>query len=312
MKTYQVVLIIIGLFITILLLGSAKNQPSFKDAGRSYVPHAQSNESVETRVELARTASQQRFDDYINRTVGTTGSRSATLRELADDGHLSDHAYTITLDAHGAGNKDPDSEYIAIYVSPQSRVPINLSRWSVQSSVTGKKITVGNAVTLPIAGSVMRGDPVIAPPGSTLYLTSGSSPVGFSFQTNRCIGYFEQFNNFTPRLRRECPLPEEQLGYDELSGPNRFSDACLDIIEDIRQCEIYTRVLPITLSSSCQRFISQKVNYNSCVRTYKDGGDFYRNEWRLFYNSTDEIWKDTRESIQLLDEDNKVVDIISY
>ena len=95
---------------------------------------------------------------------------------------------------------------------------------------------------------------------------------------------------------------------------NGLTDACFEYIERLRRCEAHTRPLPISFTNDpiCQEYVSLNVNYNACVDSHKSDWNFYKNEWRVFLGRNQELWKEKRETILLLDEAGKVVDSVSY
>ena len=148
---------------------------------------------------------------------------------------------------------------------------------------------------------------------TTIYVITGHSPIGASFRTNTCTGYFEQFQDFEPRLKKDCPLPDKELAFylDRKSGfiP---SDKCIDYVEDLDQCTFNINSLPENIGGLCRDFILNELTYNGCIKIHKDDIEFYKNEWRLYLERDQELWKNTRERIRLLDENGLVIDVITY
>jgi len=209
-----------------------------------------------------------------------------------------------------ANYSDPNSEYVIIETDKNNSGRIGVSDWSIESVMTGEKIYIGKATYLPYSSKVNTLESVFLSSGDKIYLTTGRSPIGTSFRTNLCTGYFEQFQNFSPALKKECPLPEDEASFITV-GPNSYNDECIDLVEDIPRCEINTKTLRAGLQYECQTYIAN-TNYNSCVDIHKNEEDFYKDEWRIFLNRDTELWKNSRETLRLLDAEGKIVDTITY
>ena len=95
------------------------------------------------------------------------------------------------------------------------------------------------------------------------------------------------------------------------SGPNAFDDDCWNYIERLPRCEIPLN-LPLDMQSECRTYLTSKVNYNACLDAHKNDGDFYKQEWRVFLGREQELWKNKREIIELLDSEGKLVDVYTY
>lgn len=217
----------------------------------------------------------------------------------------------IILRYGNAKRDDVDDEYLIIESSQNNEGRIGITNWTIGSIVSGKKISIGEIAYLPYTSRVNVQEPIYIYPGDKVYVNTGRSPIGTSFRTNICTGYFEQFQDFTPYLKKDCPLPEDDFDFIT-SGPNAFNDQCIDYVEDISRCEINTDPLPLNMQNECITYINTKINYNSCVDKHKNDPDFYQPEWRVFLNREDELWKLKRETIELLDNNGKLVDTVTY
>ena len=146
--------------------------------------------------------------------------------------------------------------------------------------------------------------------GDTAYLITGISPNGVSFKTNKCSGYLTQFQTFIPYISNSCPRPRDE----NLSAIPKIAvnDDCLDYIDSFPSCRVETQNLPVNWSYECKNFITQKINYPSCVNLHKGDKDFYQNEWRIYLKKSTSLWKSRRENIILYDNLGKIVDTLTY
>lgn len=223
----------------------------------------------------------------------------------------SPYAGQVTLSVGRAKSSDPDDEYVIIKTTTSVTDRVVVSSWRIESSVTSYGTTIGDASYLPYSGQVNVESTVAVPANTTLYITTGRSPIGASFRTNTCTGYFAQFQDFEPKLKEECPLPESEL--TDIVG-NDFvpNDACIDFVEDIERCTLTLTQIPGGVGSQCSNFVIEDLSYSGCVALHKDDADFYKNEWRMYLDRDQELWKSTRERIRLLDENGKVIAAVSY
>ncbi len=221
----------------------------------------------------------------------------------------SPYADYVSLEFGDPGNTNPKYEYVTIKVSSNIQTATTISGWSLvgTSGIVGK---IGSAAQLPSLGQVNSESPVSVPPGSILYVTTGRSPSGVSFRINQCTGYFEQFQDYYPALRADCPRPtDEMLRYPDGIAGNR---TCIEFIERLYQCQLYTLAVPGNIGGSCQNFVLNVLSYNGCINAHRNDPGFYKNEWRIYLNRDQELWQSKYERIRLLDENGKLIDVLGY
>lgn len=220
----------------------------------------------------------------------------------------SPYSSIVQLSADAAGATDPNSEYITIRINPNTNSNVTVSGWTIENKQKAIKVTLGSAAQLFQSGDVNSQLPVTAGPGSVLYVVTGRSPNGVSFRTNKCAAYLEQFQDFTPSLYGSCPAPQDEA---LLSG-NANSQACINFLNQIPQCQTYTRTLPDSLDSNCKNFIQNSLTYTGCVTRHKNDPDFYKNEWHLYLNRDQELWDNSHDQVLLYDENGKLVGAATY
>ena len=205
---------------------------------------------------------------------------------------------------------DPTQEYLTIKAAKGSNQIIPVTGWRVKSLCSGNSVTIPKGTYLFFTGTVNSEEEIRLAGGDTLYLVSGTSPIGINFKSNKCSGYLTQFQNFVPYINNICPAPRNE---DLSSIPGRvINDACFDYIENFPACKTQTDPLPQTWSTECYNFIYNKINYPSCVNTHKSDPDFYQPEWRVYLKYSTRLWKNSREAIVLYDNLGKVVDTLKY
>lgn len=212
-------------------------------------------------------------------------------------------------------------EYVTLEAAFGNTDDINVTGWYLESAITGIRASIGTVSNLPRTNDINAQAPLILPPGGRVVVASGRSPIGTNFRLNKCIGYFEQFQDFTPSLPISCPLPREELErygnvpITSLRSEKDAYDICEDFVSSLPQCQIYRRDLENvepSLHKQCQSFVRNELTYVSCVENHQYETDFYQNEWRAFAGSVPELWKERRDIIKLLDRAGRTVDVFAY
>jgi len=207
-----------------------------------------------------------------------------------------------------ARSNDVDKEYVRLYVDRRSE-PVNMTGWKLRSRVSAQTITIPQATQVFIPGGYNTIGSVIADSGNTIIVTTGHSPIGASFRTTLCSGYFEQFQDFTPSISKQCPHPSKEPPLT--SSLTYLEDSCFDFIDRLPRCSIVTS-FPKDISKGCRAYVSKYINYNRCVALYQNNADFLKDSWRVYVGRDDAVWRTRREIIDLLDTENNIVDTYSY
>lgn len=214
----------------------------------------------------------------------------------------------------GLYGDDPNQEYISLSTNLDKTETINITGWYLKSEVTGYYAVIGRASLLPFPFSRTDND-IVLQSGDRVYLTKGFSPIGISFRTNKCTGYFEEERTFTPGLSLECPRPKDEK-LPKFSDVYDQNDECLDIIDRISRCttkgNAFIRDLPDTVPSACKTYITTQINYNSCVAKHFSDTDFPGDEYRVFLNKFGPLWRQRHDKINLHDKNGLIVDSVSY
>lgn len=246
-------------------------------------------------------------------TPGGAGAQEAiaeSLERIQYDGEPSPYAGTVSIDSlRNTSKTDPAEEYIQLRGARNLEQPVSITGWSLVSTKTNRSVTIGDGAELPKSGARERTGSIELDARHVAYITSGRSPIGVSFRTNMCTGYFEQFQDFTPSLSRQCPSPEAAL--DTYPEESDLDQECIDYIEQLPRCRMQVTT-PTFLSNACRAFLTDRVNYNGCVTEHKTDANFYNNEWRVFLGHTQEQWRSSRETLLLLDANGRVVDIATH
>lgn len=189
----------------------------------------------------------------------------------------------------------------------QQNEQVTISGWHLHSTVTGSDVAIGLGSNLPSPG-VHGTTPITLTNGAVVYVAQSLSPIGTSFRLNKCVGYFSENRNFDPPIHTNCPNVSE-----DFTAEQTLTNDCLNFINSQPLChEPSGREIPETIGASCRAYIDDNMNYNSCVLNHRIDTDFFKNEWRVYLGQPRILWRDIREHIQLLDQNGRVVDSVSY
>ena len=216
-----------------------------------------------------------------------------------------------TLKKRRAKETNPDEEYLEIKADKKNKSSLKITGWKLKGK-TGLDGVIGKGAFYIYASAASQPqEDIYLKPGEKAVIVTGKSSLGTSFKMNKCVGYFEQFHEFTPELNTECPL----LRDDEPPANLINNDQCLDYIDRVSSCQTVISVpykYSFKLSSSCQDYVTQNANYKTCLEKHKDDSDFYLPGWRIYLDRSEELWKKKRETITLYDGKNNIIDSKSY
>ncbi|MDO8579391.1 MAG: hypothetical protein Q7R72_00775 [bacterium] len=285
--------------------GAYLEPPQPLDGGRAYGTYYEGEDSKQTET-LNLPRAPGNFLREVSLLIGDTFSGIKEVRDTRVTPLLGKKIYLG--DTVEAKAKNPDEEYLRIEIDPYTKNAQNISGLVLRGTGFNTSIIIPKAINLPVLGTSPAKTDVIIPPGGHAIITSGRSPIGTSFRMNKCAGYLDQFQNYVPDLNRNCPYPSDEL---KAYGPYRET-SCAEFVEKIPRCKIFQDAPAKTLSNICVDFLAEKLNYNACVADHKNDKDFYSNEWRLFLNQSNELWKNSDEIIRLMDAEGAVLDAVTY
>ncbi len=211
-------------------------------------------------------------------------------------------------------NSDPGHEYIRLSTYLQKNQTIKITGWYLRSEKTGNTVVIGGASLLPFPFSKTYQDVVLQYQDSA-YIIKGFSPIGISFRTNKCTGYFEENAEFWPTLPTQCPLVTD-TDLPTFSSINERNDDCLELLERIPRCTTvknsYLRDLPDSTPSSCKAYMEVQATYKACVANHFSDTDFPGNQYYIYLNKFGPLWRDRNEKLTLYDNNGLVVDSMEW
>lgn len=243
---------------------------------------------------------------------GISGTLPPPLIAGSSFGNPSPYYGVISMNHYvsSPGSSNPTNEYIQISDAQSNGVPVDISGWILQSAATGASVVIPKGTSVPMSGIVNAAQDIVLTPGTQALVISGQSPIGASFQENKCIGYFSNFQTFSPSLPQNCPAPQDELASHY--GPDYIRDnACIQYVNNLSRCQAVLTP-PVGATSNCEDFLLKYFNYNGCVDTHKNDQDFLGNTWRIYLGRTTSMWRSRYEVVKLLDAQGRTVDAFSY
>ena len=219
-----------------------------------------------------------------------------------------DEVFGFRTSSSGAQATDPNKEFVVLQLE-RNAAPVTITGWKLRSLQSGETATIGQGTTLPGVGNTVTG-PIVLRPGDSVYVTTGRSPIGFSFRTNMCTGYFDQYQEYAPGLSHQCPSAREELAFSS-ANPDDFRKACSNFLNGLGQCKMPGNP-PFESDPQCVAFLTENMHYSGCVRNHKNDTDFVGKEWRVYLGGQKELWRSEREVIELIDPKGNVIDRLTY
>src|SRR3989338_7273526 len=214
-------------------------------------------------------------------TVGKSSLEQKASSQSSSSSQSSIKPDFVVLKATMARETDPNKEYVEIKADNKNKNSMKITGWKLKGK-TGLDVVIGKGASYIYASAASQPqEDIYLKPGEKAVIVTCKSSLGTSFKMNKCVGYFEQFHEFTPELDTECPLLREEEPPANLIN----NDQCLDYIDRVSSCQTVISIpykYSFKLSSSCQDYITQNANYKTCLEKHKDDADFYLPEWRIY------------------------------
>lgn len=281
--------------------------PSYSNPpGNTYTPSETPSAQPSTR--LSEIEVERRLAD-ISRNLDTLSEdvRRVTLRSPA-----SPYVGLVTLSSGNARDTEPEREYLMLRAN---NVPngIAISDWYLESYVTEESAAIPSGDRVLERWRSPQREPIILLGGESAYILTTDSPIDTSFHENSCTGYLQDERTFYPYLTQYCPAP-----INELKDSGRIdldNDSCYDFVERMQYCKSPddAAIDAADVNGVCTRFIEETFNYNSCVELHENDPLFDNTGyWYIYLDRNDDLWREKREIIRLMDENDRVIDVIEY
>jgi len=256
--------------------------------------------------------SNEQIEKEVEKILGELDGLEESLRDAELRDPVSPYAGLVTLSAGKAKDTDADKEYLMITANRSNQNAVVISDWYVESYVTESEADFPEGVELLRTKTDRKDSKINLKPGERAYVITGRSPLYVSFRENECTGYLAETKDVYPKLNKSCPMPTDEL----LLHPDiKDIDECFEFVEGIKKCEIVDNdeLDDAHLSQSCDAFVEDVLEYDGCVEDHSDDPTFFSvGDWRIYLGEKRELWRSTREIIRLMDENDRVVDVVEY
>ena len=219
-----------------------------------------------------------------------------TLKEL------SPYFHKVRLSSVYPGSGPDYPGQISLYTSFENEKSVNVTGWLLKARSGGQYIP--RAINVYDPSGLASAEDIYLKNGDILYLYTNTSAIGQNLRLNKCLGYLENVNQFSPSLPRNCPTPSRF----EVSG---FSGVCQDYILSFSYCSLPDfNNLPIPQNDYACRQYLDTINYRGCFEKHRLDPDFLDHEWRVWTGS--QFLDDRHDRLLLLDSRGLLVDLYEY
>lgn len=188
---------------------------------------------------------------------------------------------------------------------------VNITGWTIENSKKDK-YAVPKAYNIPYIDADTAD--ILLPPGGDIYIVTGRQDFGMNFRENGCIGYFNQYYQFTPSLYGSCMDRQSSSQIRSRFLDMGLSGECIDFVNSLPSCSIPTFTFENSgkIGNNCIDYISKNINYNGCVKNYRNDKAFLRNVWHVYIGRQQKLFDAKHDRVILRDSQGLIVDQFEY
>ncbi len=178
---------------------------------------------------------------------------------------------------------------------------VNITGWMIKAKY-GSEL-VPQAIGLYDPSGLAAENDIILRRGDYVNIYSSASAIGKNLRLNKCTGYLENYNHFTPSLPKNCP----SINKSDISG---FSGKCQNYISTLYGCRLPASNPPVPQNDyGCIAYLNT-INLKGCYDRHIGDSDFLSHEWRVWtsYRFLDQY----HDQVLLLDRQGLLVDLHTY
>lgn len=190
---------------------------------------------------------------------------------------------------------------VGLYADYSLQNKLDITQWKLQAN-HGTQI-IPQAIEIYSPSGLTAPTDIWLSKGQTVYLYSNYSAISQNLRLNKCIGYLQNSNKFTPALPLNCP-------YIDRSDIVGFTGQCQNYLLSISSCSLPASNPPVSQTDTACWNYMQDLNYSGCFSKHRTDSDFLSNEWRVWLGS--EFLDPSHDRVMLLDRNGLLVDYYSY
>lgn len=240
-----------------------------------------------------------------------TTPKSATTTESTVDSRkipegfalkdLSPYFDKIKISSAAAGSANSYGR-IVLSASLGGGEKINITGWRLEAN-RGSQI-ISQAINIYDPTGLTAESDIFFEKGNRLMLYTSHSAIGKNLRLNKCLGYLENTNDFTPSLPRSCPSPSQDENISSFTG------ACQNYVRSLGSCRLPGPNPSIPQNDYACRAYIDTINYRGCFDRHRGDSDFLSSEWWVW---TGNRFLDSRhDRVLLFDRNGLLVDIREY
>ena len=210
----------------------------------------------------------------------------------------------------------PKKEYITLknggyFGLGSTQIAVNITGWTIENSKK-EKYAIPKALNIPYIDADTID--ILLPPGGDAHVVTGSADLGMNFRENGCIGYLNQYYQFTPSLYGSCMDRQSSSQVRSRFLDLGLSGECIDFVNSLPSCRIPTFTFENSgkIGNNCIEYISKNISYNGCVKNYRNDKNFFKNIWHVFLNRQQKLFDPKHDRVILRDNQGLIVDQFEY
>lgn len=178
---------------------------------------------------------------------------------------------------------------------------INITGWRIKSAQKGETI-IGKGINLPQFDAAPSD--IWLSSGESVEIIIGLSPLALNFRANNCFGWLNDLYNLGYSLDY-CP------GGFKLGDLPGLDSACQDLVLRASSCRALSENDLNKFSYQCRQWAEKNMNYNTCVVSHRNDGNFYKG-WKIYTGNNNQIFDSLHDIIELRDQNGLLIDSYEY